>query len=88
MPEDAMSQRLVAAFGAPLLLSSANLENKTGSTSAMAVRKRFEGKVDIWIDGGDVKPSAPSTIVSLTKDLWKLVREGEITRLEIEAALA
>ena len=88
VPEDAIAQRIVAAFAAPLLLSSANLANKTGATSSAAVRQRFVGKVDVWIDAGDVKPTAPSTIVSLSEDAWKVVREGDITRPQIEAALA
>ncbi len=88
VPDDALSASILEKFGAPLLVSSANIENKPGSTSASAVRQRFERSVDIWIDAGDIRPEPPSTLIDISETGWELVREGAIARAVIERALA
>ncbi len=87
VPDDALSTAIIQAFGGPLLVSSANIESKPGSSSAAAVRQRFDRMLDIWVDAGDVKPEAPSTLVELSESEWKLVREGAVKRAAIEKAL-
>lgn len=87
VPDDALSAGVVKAFGGPVLVSSANIENKPGASSADAVRKRFERMLDVWVDAGDVRPEAPSTLVEVGENEWKLVREGAVSREAIEQAL-
>ncbi|MEZ4366298.1 MAG: L-threonylcarbamoyladenylate synthase [Kofleriaceae bacterium] len=87
-PDDELARKVLAAFGGPLLLSSANFERKTGASSAAAVRQRFVGKVDVWVDAGDPRPAKPSTLVAPTESSWQVLREGAVTRAEIEQALA
>jgi L-threonylcarbamoyladenylate synthase len=87
VPDDTLSSRILETFGGPLLVSSANLENKPGSSSASAVRQRFERTLDVWVDAGDIKPEPPSTLVELTEDGWKIVREGAVKRAALERAL-
>jgi tRNA threonylcarbamoyl adenosine modification protein (Sua5/YciO/YrdC/YwlC family) len=88
VPDDAVTASILEKCGGPLLVSSANIENKPGSTSAAAVRQRFARTVDIWVDAGDIRPEPPSTLVDITETGWELVREGAITRAAIERALA
>lgn len=88
VPEEPLAAAIVRAFGAPLLLSSANLENKPGATSAAAVRQRFANSVDVWVDAGDVQPTLPSTLVEVTADSWKIVRAGAVPAADIERAAA
>lgn len=87
VPDDALSASVVKAFGGPVLVSSANIENKPGASSADVVRKRFERMLDIWVDAGDVRPEPPSTLVELDENNWTLVREGAVSRAVIEQAL-
>lgn len=88
MPEDALAASILRAFGGPLVLSSANLEQKPGASSAAAVRQRFAHTVDVWVDAGDVPSAPPSTIVEVTESSWKLVRDGAISRADVERAAA
>jgi tRNA threonylcarbamoyl adenosine modification protein (Sua5/YciO/YrdC/YwlC family) len=88
VPDDALTASILEKCGGPLLVSSANIENKPGSTSAAAVRQRFSRTVDIWIDAGDIRPEPPSTLVDISETGWELVREGAIARAVIERALA
>lgn len=85
--DDPLIARIVAALGGPVMVSSANLDNKPGSSSAAAVRQRFERTLDIWVDAGDVRPSTPSTLVELTDTSWSIVRDGALDRAAIERTL-
>ena len=88
MSDDPLASAVVRRFGGPLLLSSANLEQKPGSTSAAAVRLRFVNTVDVWVDAGDIKPTPPSTVVEVTETTWKILREGAVALADVETAAA
>jgi L-threonylcarbamoyladenylate synthase len=84
--DDPLAAAIVRRFGRPMLLSSANLEQKPGASSAATVRQRFVNAVDVWVDAGDVTPTPPSTIVELTETSWKIIRQGSVTLSAIESA--
>jgi L-threonylcarbamoyladenylate synthase len=86
-PEHAIAANIARTFGQPLLVSSANLENRTGAGSAAQVRKSFQMRVDLLVDAGDLPAWAPSTLVEITPDGWQVTREGAITPAAIERAL-
>lgn len=88
VPDDALASAVLRAFGGPLLLSSANLEQKPGASSAATIRQRFAGTIDVWVDAGDVQPGPPSTIVEVTEEAWKVVRDGSISLADLERAAA
>ena len=79
---------IVKRFGGPLLISSANLSNKVGSSSASNVRKNFNHTVDLMIDGGDVPEKLPSTIVDLTGESPLVTRTGQISEEIVAKVLA
>lgn len=81
---DPIAAELVRAFAGPLLASSANLERKVGAGSAAAIRARFAGKIDAWIDSGDPAAEPASTLVEVNADGWAMVREGAIGRAALE----
>lgn len=78
VPDEQLITSIVAL--GPLLVSSANLEQKPGASSAATVRQRFQRTVDIWVDAGDIRPSPASTLVALTGTEWTVIREGAIPR--------
>ena len=84
VPDDPLAASVLASFRGPLLLSSANLEQKPGASSAAAVRQRFVHAIDLWVDAGDITPVPPSTIVEVTEDAWKILRDGAVPRAKIE----
>lgn len=83
VPSPGIALRVVQEFGAPLLISSANLSKKTGSTSASYVRKEFQYTVDLMIDAGDLVGGHPSTLVQLDGGFPRITREGRITAAQI-----
>lgn len=86
VPDDPIASAVLRAFGKPMLLSSANVEQKPGSSSAATVRQRFLNAVDVWVDAGDLKPSPPSTVVEVTDGAWKVLRDGAVERAQLERA--
>ncbi|MBK9037265.1 MAG: threonylcarbamoyl-AMP synthase [Myxococcales bacterium] len=88
VPDDVLATNIMRAFGGALLLSSANIEQKPGASSAATVKQRFVHAVDVWVDAGDVTPAPRSTIVAVRDGAWELVRDGAISRADIEQAAA
>lgn len=87
VPGTEVGLQVARAFGQPLLISSANRTKKAGAQSLAQVRKNFGNAVDVLIDKGDLPPAPPSTVVDITADGWKLVREGAITEGDLRSAL-
>ncbi len=78
---------VVAAFGGPLLVTSANLSRKVGSLSVAQIRKNFARTVDLIVDAGDLPADLPSTIVDPECDATPIRREGSIPAGRIQALL-
>jgi len=85
---DPVAQRLVDAFGGPLLITSANLASKVGSSSLAQVRKNFARTVDVIVEAGDVAVADPSTVVDPESDERPIVREGAVPADRVLALLA
>ncbi|MFW5739016.1 MAG: L-threonylcarbamoyladenylate synthase [Myxococcota bacterium] len=88
VPGPGHQSEIVQRFGGPLLISSANLANKVGASSASHVRKNFNHTVDLMIDAGDVPEKPPSTIVDLLGDIPKVTRVGQVSEEAVAAASA
>ena len=83
VPADPLALSVLREFGAPVLVSSANIEKKAGATSAVAVRQRFGNALAVWLDVGDPRPAPPSTVVEVSPTTWKVIREGDVTTAEL-----
>jgi L-threonylcarbamoyladenylate synthase len=88
VPDEPLAAAIVRRFGGPLLLSSANLEQKPGANSAAAVQQRFSRAVDVWIDAGDIAAAMPSTIIEVTEGSWHVIRDGAVSQSDLERAAA
>jgi len=86
IPADRLVRAVVQALGRPVLVSSANREKKQGASSPAQVRKNFVHHVDLFVDAGDLRASAGSTVVSVSGDQPVVVRPGVISAETIAAA--
>ncbi len=73
---------LIKLFGRAITATSAN---KSGSLPKRDPREvvRELGEVDIVLDYGVLPPSKPSTVVDLTSERPKLIREGDVPFMRI-----
>jgi len=78
IPNNLVALRLVKEFGKPITTTSANVTTNPSIYTIDKIRKVFEGKVDIILDGGDLPLELPSTIVDMTSKKAKIIREGSM----------
>ena len=88
VPSSPLIRHLVRELGRPLVASSANQERRPGESSAAQVRRSFGQHVAAMIDAGDLKKSAPSTVIQVDDEKLKLVRPGAISEGDIRDVLA
>lgn len=83
MPESIVALKILKAIGRPLVGTSANISNQKSATSAEEVLKIFEGQIDLLVDFGVASTGIASTIVDLTGEQAKILREGPISKEKI-----
>lgn len=79
----AAAKRLMNALSSPLTATSANPSGSPASASARQVVDYFNGNIDLLIDSGTLQGSRGSTVVDVTGDEPRIVREGEVPAGEI-----
>ena len=87
MPEGKIARKLVEYAGIPIATSSANISGKPSGTNINDIKKDFEGIVDCFIDGGESKLGVASTIVKITDGVSHILREGSITKGQIDEVI-
>ena len=87
VPNDALTQQILARCKRPLLISSANREKKGGESSPAQVKKNFGNNVAIFVDAGDLVGAQKSTVIDPTDGDFSVTREGFVTEEEIRETL-
>jgi L-threonylcarbamoyladenylate synthase len=75
---------LIKALGLPIVGTSANPSGRPAARSAAEVHAYFGDRIDLIIDGGGRPGGRESTIVDISQPGPRLLREGAISRREIE----
>ena len=70
----------------PMLVTSANLSNHPNTTTTKEVLDQLDGRIDMVVDG-IANSTTASTVVDVTGDEVKILREGIITLKDIEEVL-
>ncbi len=87
IPDHPVARQVVKLFGRPLLVSSANKQRKQGAGSPAQVRKNFVGRVDLFIEDGDLAPAPASTVVRVEQSQLTITRAGAFSEEQILAAV-
>ena len=86
VPDFPLIQKLIKGVGKPLLVPSANKSGNKPALNSDEARLIFNEEVDYYINGKCVS-KVPSTIIDLSGDDIKIIREGELTLNEIKRRL-
>jgi L-threonylcarbamoyladenylate synthase len=78
MPLHPVAIELLTETG-PLGVSSANRSGQPPATTASEAQDQLGTSVEIYLDGGQTADNVPSSIVDLTGDTPKLLREGALS---------
>ena len=70
----------------PMLVTSANLSNHPNTTSTKEVLDQLDGRIDLVVDG-HTNDNVASTVVDVSGNEIKILREGKITKEDIQEVL-
>jgi len=84
MPDLNLTRKLIDLAGVPLATPSANISGKPSGTNLETIIADFKDSVDFYIDGGESKLGIASTVVQVIDGVPHILREGSITKEEIE----
>jgi L-threonylcarbamoyladenylate synthase len=82
-----IAQQIVKLFGRPITATSANPSGQPGALTIAQARAYFAGKIEIFVEGGELTSKTGSTVAALESDKLRIIRAGEIAKSELEAAL-
>lgn len=87
LPDDERAREVVRASGGALTATSANPAGLPPARTAEEAAGYFPEGLALVIDGGPARTELPSTVLDVTGERPRLVREGVVTRAELEATL-
>ncbi len=87
VPAHPVAHRLLAEFAGPVAAPSANPSGQISPTTADHVLDGLSGRIDAVIDGGPCPVGLESTIALSDGDQVAILRDGGVTREQIEACL-
>ncbi len=87
VPDHGLVRRIVRALGEPITGTSANRTGTRAPISAAEVAFQMGEMVELIIDGGQSRTRLESTVIDITHDKPEIVREGAVSRGEVEKAL-
>ena len=83
VPGNALTRQLLAALGTALTGTSANISGRPSLCTAREASEVIGGMVDLVLDGGRAEGGNPSTVVDVSSERPKVIREGAIPSPEI-----
>ena len=86
VPNHKITLALLAESG-PLAVSSANLTGEPAATTAKQAADYLGDKVAVYLDAGDAELGVASTILDLTGEKVRIVREGAVNRADLAELL-
>lgn len=82
IPDHAFTRELLRATG-PLAVSSANVSGEPAATTVAEAKAQLKKSVSVYLDAGPAAANVPSTIVDLTSEEPRILREGVLTRAQL-----
>jgi len=83
-----VARALSAGIGRPITATSANLSGEAPASTLENARAALGTKVKVYLEGGNLMASAPSTVVAVSGSGWKMVRVGAISLSQIAIVMA
>jgi L-threonylcarbamoyladenylate synthase len=87
VPNHPFLRDLIRALGEPITGTSANRSGRPSCRTAGEVEPELGEAVDLIIDGGSSRAGRESTVIDITAHTPRILREGAISRREIERVL-
>lgn len=76
--------QLVKSLGRPITATSANPSGKPPARTVDEAKKYFAARIESYINGGELASRTGSTVVEIIANRIRIIREGEITREQLQ----
>ncbi|MCF6293335.1 MAG: threonylcarbamoyl-AMP synthase [Robiginitomaculum sp.] len=83
-PDHDFTKNLIAKLNQPLVAPSANFSGEPPPASLGELSEQIANNVDLIVDGGTCISGQPSTLIDLTGASPKILRQGALSRQQIE----
>jgi len=87
MPQHPVARALAKALKSPVTATSANITGNSGCSQISDLDPLIADRLDLILDAGPLKGGIGSTVVDVTHDFPKILREGAIPAKDIFAVL-
>lgn len=87
MPHHPVARALVRRLGRPITGTSANFSGTMGTSRIQDLPQALVDRIDLVLDVGELKGGSGSTVVDVTGQQVRVLREGEIPGSNIHGAL-
>ena len=87
IPDHPVARALLRVAG-PLAVTSANLSGQPSPSTAREVYEQLGGRIVLIIDGGTTPGGVPSTVVDCVGAEPQVLREGPVTKEQIQSCLS
>jgi L-threonylcarbamoyladenylate synthase len=87
VPDHGFLRQLIRTLGEPITGTSANRSGRPSCRTAREVQRHLGSVVDLIIDGGPSRGAQESTVIDITLPTPVILREGVVSRREIEGAI-
>ncbi len=88
MPEHPVALALTKAAEVPITATSANITGNKGCSQIQDLDPIVAEKLDLILDAGPLKGGIGSTVVDVTADIPKILREGAVSEKDIFSELS
>jgi tRNA A37 threonylcarbamoyladenosine synthetase subunit TsaC/SUA5/YrdC len=82
------ARALAAGLERAITATSANRSGEPPAKILAEARKALGSKVKVYLEGGTLRTTAPSTVLEVAGNQWRIIREGAVSGRQIAAALA
>jgi L-threonylcarbamoyladenylate synthase len=87
MPDHSVPLAIIQELSRPLACTSANLSGQPEAASADEVELALGPQLNLILDAGRLPERAPSTVVDLTAEPYRILRQGDITADQLAALI-
>lgn len=87
MPQGEIARKILEYANIPIATPSANISGKPSGTNIQSIIQDLGNQVDCYIDAGESQIGISSTIVQVVDGIPHILRQGSITKEQIDRAL-
>jgi len=87
VPKHPVAAAIVSGMGGPLTGTSANLSGQPGCADIADLDDRVAGRLDAVLDAGPLQGGPGSTVIDVTVDPPRILREGTISKDQVQTVL-